>query len=97
MEFVILPLAMLDSPEYRGLNANFRTLLVDLYAKHGDCKRFTIEVGAHIEYGYANYTNLLKALRTLIAAGLILIDGGIKGKRGPPRKIFTFKYPTIDV
>ena len=94
MEFVTLPVPMLDCAEYHGLKALEKQFLIDLYILFGDAECFTVDVERPQDYRQRqceDYT-MARRLRALVSAGLLSMTLTPRARGGHPEKIYTFTY-----
>jgi hypothetical protein len=95
MEYIQIPVAMLDSKEFSSLKWVQQKLLIALYRRFYDTERFTVDCKNPAEYYQSKGTcpsTMLHRLAVLLSAGFIVTDGEMKSKiSGRRRRVFKFK------
>lgn len=98
MNFVAIPTAVFESPEYMTIKPGDRALLMQLYCLHSDCEVFTVDRNAPVLYGEEWGSTLLTRLRTLLDAGLLVeVRKDRAEKSGPRTRVFGFAHSAMDV
>lgn len=88
-DFIAIPAALFDEPEYRTAAPAVKVFLISLYAEFSDCERFTIEIPLGIG-GNMIYKNV----RGLVDSGLIKVVDLQSREGKKPQRIFAFAYPS---
>lgn len=87
-DFIAIPAALFDEPEYRTAAPAVKAFLISLYAQFSDCERFTVEVPPGI-----GSAMIYKNVRSLVDTRLIKVVEMQDRKKKKPQRIFAFAYP----
>ncbi len=92
METITLPIALIDSPEFNGLQWGDQKFLFSLYAVFHDTQRFTIDINEPEQYRQSRGVYLVNRIHRLVKAGLLIITGRQKASKYGHVRVFEFKY-----
>jgi hypothetical protein len=93
MDYIPLPLDMLESKEYQSLTLAEKAFIIDLYAKHYDCETFTIDTRRPEDYHLPPKCNIFRKVNAMIDSGLVECIGLRKGGTFHYLRVLRFKYP----
>lgn len=90
MNFVSIPLAVLDAPQYMAMTPAEQKFLIDLYVLFHDCETFTVDMNEPAKYRQPVGATLNRKIRTLLTSGLIEV---VSRRKSTLQRVFVFKYP----
>ena len=94
MNFVSIPLAVLEAPEYLALTVADRQFLLDLYVVFHDTERFTIDMSKPADYRQPTGASLARKISRLMDAALLQVVGSRKTGPSHYQRVFAFQHPT---
>lgn len=92
MTSVSIPLAVLDAPEFNGLQWGDQKFLIALYIVNSDVERFTIDISKPEMYRQSAGVWLVNRIHRLIKAGLLVIAGRQRTSKYGHTRVFSFKH-----
>lgn len=92
MTSVSIPLAVLDAPEFNGLQWGDQKFLIALYIVNSDVERFTIDLSRPEMYRQSAGSWLVNRIHRLMKAGLLIKTGQQRTSKYGHVRVFAFKH-----
>lgn len=95
MDTIIIPVALIDSPEFNAIQWGDQKFLWSLYAVFNEAERFTIELTAPEAYRQSKGVTMQNRISRLIKSGLLQVVDRQKSGKYHFRRVFSFKYKAV--